>query len=170
MTLRKVYAEPDSAASAAKFAAGLQAEADALGAFIGLLQAEQDVLVTGDADSLAALAAEKTAQISLLTTLGEQRKRHFADQDLPETPDGMLNWLGRNHRNAGTVRKLWPELLARADAARQLNHTNGILIRGRLQQNQMKLDMLQTVAGSGGVYRPDGRLRPLFSARSFSRV
>jgi len=139
--LSPASADPGPAANAAVFAAGLQAERDALGAFISLLQAEQEVLIHGDAERLAALAPDKAAQIDLFTLLGEQRRRHLAAQNL-----------------------------TRAESARQLNQNNGLLIESRLQQNRLKLAVLQTAAAADAVYRPDGQFGPLRSTRSFSRV
>lgn len=158
------------AASAAVFVAGLQDEYAALAQFTRLLQAEQDALVEGDADRVAELAPDKAAKIELLTHLGELRSNHLAAHRLNGNAEGMLTWLQRNPGFATAVRKLWRELLAQAEAARQINQSNGALIESRLQQNRMKLTVLQTAASAGGVYRPDGQLRPLQSARSLSQV
>jgi flagella synthesis protein FlgN len=135
-----------------------------------LLQAEQDALVQGDPDRLAALAADKATQIELLTLLGEGRSRHLAAQDLSGNADGMLTWLGRNPGFGAAVRKIWGKLLEQAETARQINQSNGLLIESRLQQNRLKLTVLQTAAAADGVYRPDGQLRPLRSARSIGQV
>jgi flagellar biosynthesis/type III secretory pathway chaperone len=165
-------ASPDAgpAANAAVFVAGLQDEQIALVAFTSLLQAEQDALVQGNADRLAEFATDKAAQIELLTHLGEQRSRHLAAQNLNGSAEGMLTWLSRNPGFAAAVRKIWRELLAQAETARQLNHSNGLLIESGLQQNRLKLAVLQTAAALDGVYRPDGQLRPLRSARSLNQV
>ncbi len=162
--------DADPAASAAVFVAGLQDEQTALIAFTSLLQAEQEALVQGDADRLAVVAADKAAQLDLLTHLGEQRSRHLTAQNLNGNAEGMLTWLNRNPGFAAAVRKIWRELLAQAETARQINHSNGLLIESRLQQNRLKLVVLQTAATADGVYRPDGQLRPLRSARSLSQV
>jgi flagellar biosynthesis protein FlgN len=158
------------AASAAAFAAGLQDEQAALIAFTGLLQAEQDALVQGDTDRLAQLAADKAAKIELLSHLGELRSRHLAAQNLSGNAEGMLSWLNRNPGFATAVGKIWRELLAQAETARQINQSNGLLIESRLQQNRLKLAVLQTAAGTDGVYRSDGQLRPLRGGRSLSQV
>jgi flagellar biosynthesis protein FlgN len=165
-------APPDAgpAASAAAFVAGLQDEQTALVAFTGLLQAEQDALVQGDADRLPELANDKAAKIELLAHLGELRSRHLAAQNLNGNAEGMLTWLNRNPGFATAVRKIWRELLALAETARQINHSNGLLIESRMQQNRLKLAVLHSAAASDGVYRPDGQLRPLRSARSLSHV
>ena len=157
-------------AGPAAFAAALQSEQEALGAFIHLLQLEQEILVSGDADRLTALGPDKAAQIELLSRLGEERKHHLAAQNLPDSADGMLAWMNRHSSFAAPVRKIWRELLAQAETARQLNETNGKLINGKLQQNQLKLAVLQSGAGSDGVYRADGQLKPRRAARTLDQA
>lgn len=168
--LRTASQQASPAASAAVFVAGLQDELLALSAFTKLLRAEQDVLVHGNADRLAELAVEKAAQIERLSLLGELRNRHLAAQNLSGSAEGMLTWLSRNPGFTAAVRKVWRELLAQAETARQVNHSNGLLIESRMQQNRVKLAVLQSAAAPDGVYRPDGQLRTLRSARSISQV
>jgi flagella synthesis protein FlgN len=165
-------APPDAGpvANAAVFAETLQNEQVALVAFTGLLQAEQDALVRGDADRVAALAVDKETQIELLAHLGDLRSRHLAAQSLSGNAQGMLAWIRRNPGFAAAVGKIWRDLLTLAETARRINHSNGILIQKRLQQNRVKLAVLQSVAAADGVYRSDGQLRPLRSARSLSHV
>lgn len=167
---RTVAADSNAAPGAAAFAAGLQAEQDALGAFVSLLQQEQEVLIQGDAERLALFAPDKAARINLLTVLGEQRNRHLASQNLTRSAEGMMTWLRRHPGFAPSVSKIWKELMARAESARQINHSNGVLIDNRMQQNRLKLAVLQMTTASDGVYRPDGQLRPLRRARSISQV
>ncbi len=161
-----------SEGNAAAFAAALQAEHDALGAFISLLQAEQEILVQGNADRLAAIAPEKSAQIDLLARLGQKRDRFLADQNLPLSAVGMETWLSRQRAIAAAarLRKTWQESLRRAEMARQLNISNGMLIENRVQQNRQKLTVLQSAAGSDHMYRPDGQLGPFSSGRQLGRV
>ena len=168
--LRTAALDAGPAANAAAFVAGLQDEQAALAKFTTLLQAEQDALVQGDADRVGELAKAKADQIELLTHLGELRNRHLAAQNLSAGAEGMLSWLNRNPGFATAVRKLWRELLAQAETARQINQSIGLLIESRLQQNRLRLAVLQTAAGADGVYRADGQLRPLRSARSLSQV
>jgi flagella synthesis protein FlgN len=168
--LRTASAHTGPAASAAGFVAGLQDEQIALVAITSLMQAEQDALVQGDADRLAALGADKAVRIERLTVLGEQRSRHLAAQNLGASAEGMLIWSNRNPGFAAHARKLWRELLTQAETARQINHSNGLLIESRLQQIRLKLAVLQTAAASDGVYRSNGQLRPLRSTRSLSQV
>lgn len=168
--LHTAGAKSSTAAAAAAFVAGLKDEQVALTAMTGLLQAEQGALVAGDAERVAELAADKGAQIELLTRLGELRKRHLAAQNLSTGAEGVQDWLRCNPGFAAPAGKLWRELLAQAETARQINQSNGLLIDARLQQNRLKLAVLQSAAAADGVYRADGQLLPLRSARSLSLV
>jgi flagella synthesis protein FlgN len=154
----------------AAFAAVLQAEHDALGAFVSLLQAEQEILVHGNADRLAAIAPEKSAQVDLLTRLGQKRDRYLASQNLPLSAAGVETWFSKQPAIAVSARKIWRESLRRAEMARQLNINNGLLIESRMQQTRQKLTVLQSAVGSDHVYRPDGQLGPFRSGRQISRV
>ena len=158
------------AANAANFVAAIQDEREALIAFTGLLEAEQDALVQGDADRVAALAAQKSTQIDLLSHLGKLRGRYLAAQNLDAGSEGMMAWLGRNPGFATAVRKIWNELLALAEKAKQINLNNGALIESRLQQVRTKLTVLHSAANAEGVYRTDGQLRGLRSTRTFGQI
>jgi flagella synthesis protein FlgN len=161
---------PGPDASAAAFATALQAEHDALGAFISLLQAEQEILIQGNADRLAAIAPEKSAQIDLLARLGRKRDCYLADQNLAQSAAGVEAWFSRQPAIATAARKTWRESLRRAELARQLNLNNGLLIESRMQQNRQKLTVLQTAVGSDHVYRPNGQLGPFRSGRPIGQV
>ena len=52
----------------------------------------------------------------------------------------------------------------------ELTQDNGILIENNLQQTRVKLAVLQTSVASDGVYRPDGKLRPLSNTRTFGAL
>ena len=167
---RAVTADAGTACGPAEFAAALAAEHDALGALVSLLLEEQEILVQGDADRLALSTPDKTARINQLAVLGERRNRHLASQDLACSAEGMTTWLARNPDFAASVGRTWKELLARAESARQINQGNGLLIDARMQQNRLKLAVLQMASASDGVYRPDGRLRPLRRASALLQV
>lgn len=157
--------ESEVVACATAFLAVLQTERDALNEFVGLLRAEQEMLIRGDADGLIGLANEKTEKMDVLALMGKQRSRHLAAQNLACNAEGMEAWLERNPGFAARANKIWREFVAQAENARELNQNNGLLIEGRLQQNRLKLAVLQTSVPSEGVYRSDGQLRPLRGAR-----
>jgi len=121
-------------------------------------------------DRVAALAAQKSTQIDLLGHLGKLRSSYLASQNLEAGAEGMLAWLGRNPGFATAVKKIWQELLALAEKAKQINLNNGALIESRLQQVRSKLGVLHSAANADGVYRADGQLRGLRSTRSIGQV
>lgn len=155
----------------AGFAASLQAEHDALGAFVSLLQAEQEILVQGDAERLVELAPDKARQLELLTRLGEQRRRFLDERRLAANGRGMEQWLAKQPEPAASaLRATWQELLRRAQNAQNLNQSNGILIENRLQQNRMKIAVLQAAVSGDKVYRSDGQVGSLRSARTLGAI
>ncbi len=157
-------------ANPAAFAAVLQAEHEALGEFVSLLQAEQEILIQGNADRLAAIAPEKSAQIELLSRLGQKRDAYLSGQNLPLSAAGVETWFSRYPARTSALRKTWAESLHRAEMARQLNLSNGMLIENRMQQNRQKLTVLQSAVNSDHTYRPDGQLGPFRSGRQIGRV
>lgn len=154
-------------APATAFAAALQAEHDALAAFLSLLQAEQEILVHGDADRLAQLAPDKARQIEQLISLGHERNRYLEGQGLGANSQGIQTWLAAQPT---AMRKTWRELLRSAETAQRLNNSNGLLIESRLQQNRMKLSVLQAAVSPGGLYRADGQLSPPARVRALSQA
>ncbi len=134
----------------------LQAEHDALAAFVSLLQAEQEILVHGDAGRLAELAPDKERQLQHLARLGEECRRTLQSNGIDLSAQAP-SWLD-GQADATAARKLWSELLVRARAAREINRSNGLLVESRLQQNRMKLSVLQAAASPEAVYRSDGLL------------
>jgi flagellar biosynthesis/type III secretory pathway chaperone len=158
----------ENAASIAAFVAALRDEHLTLISFTNLLQAEQDALVVGDADKVAAMAADKAARIATLAHFNEQRNLHLNRLGLGATAQGMQAWLDRHPGVNKEAANAWRQLLAQAEAARQLNHDSGVLIENKLQQSRIKLAALQTTGASDSVYHADGRLAPLRSARTFN--
>ncbi len=159
-----------TAVCAVDFVAGLREEQTGLATLTGLLQAEQDALVQGDADRVARLAQDKATGITKLVQLDERRSRHLKSQGLNDNSEGMQKWLGRYPELAMVARNIWRGLLAQAEEARQLNQCNGRLIASHLQQNQTKFAVLQTAAAPDVVYRCDGGISILRGASSFSQA
>ena len=152
------------------FAAALQAECAAVGAFIDLLEKEQEILVRGDADQLARLGPDKAALIDRLTRLGTVRERHLAEHRLDLGSNGIETFLNGPSGPGPSVCAGWRQLLASAEIAHQINVNNGRMIDTRLQRNRLQLTVLQTAAAGDGVYHADGQLRPLYRARPLSQV
>jgi flagella synthesis protein FlgN len=159
-----------SAASASDFLVGLRDEQFALVALTDLLRSEQDALVQGDADRVSALAVDKEERIKALARLSAQRSARLTSLGLNGSAEGMQIWIQRHPEHAGSARRSWQQLLAGAEAARQLNQCNGVLIENKLKQNRLRLAVLQTAGALDGVYRADGRLSSLRSTGSFIRA
>jgi flagella synthesis protein FlgN len=132
-----------------------------------LLQSEQDALVQGDADRVAALAADKEERIKTLARLSEQRSGRLHSEGLSGRTEGMQTWIQRHPEHAATARRTWQQLLTGAEAARQINQSNGVLIDNQLKQNRLRLAVLQTAGALDGVYQSDGRLTTAHHGRSF---
>jgi flagella synthesis protein FlgN len=101
---------------------------------------------------------EKEERIKVLARLTEQRTGCLTSQGLNGGTEGMQVWLRRHPEHAPVATKAWQQLLAGAEAARQINQCNGILIENKVKQNRIKLAVLQTKGALDGVYGSDGRL------------
>jgi flagella synthesis protein FlgN len=150
--------DSQGAASATHFLAGLRDEKFALAALTDLLRSEQDALIQGDADRVAALAAEKEERIKALARLSEQRSSRLGSRGLNGGTEGMQAWIQGHPEHASLAKNAWRQLLAGAEVARQINQCNGVLIENKLKQNRLKLAVLQTKGALDGVYGSDGRL------------
>jgi flagella synthesis protein FlgN len=157
-----------AAGDAGQLTALLQAERDGFAALAGLLQTEQEVLVRGDAETLVALASEKSQRLQGLQVLGEQRDRQLAQARGGSFQVGdITRWLDSEPALAATAARLWRELLGLAEMARQLNRANGKLIESALQRNRQKLNVLRGAAlPDAVVYSTDGLLHAARGARA----
>jgi flagella synthesis protein FlgN len=132
----------------------LQAERDALAAFVDLLETEQNTLLSGDTDLLQTLTESKTLAVAKLTRLADQRKSNMGVQGLLAST-GTAEWL---KVNAASCLPLWLEIQKLAEQAQNLNRTNGVLIQNKLRYNQQALAALSSVANHiQGLYGPDGQ-------------
>jgi flagella synthesis protein FlgN len=69
----------------------------------------------------------------------------------------MKNWLA-SMRNSAAAGKSWHELIALAEAAKELNRVNGTLIHKQMVRNQNVLNLLQHGSIQGNnVYGPNGQ-------------
>ena len=158
MMLQVASRDPQSDTSATHFLAGLRDEQFALSALTGMLRSEQDALIQGDADRVAALAADKEERIKSLARLSEQRSNRLGAGGLKDGTQGMQVWIQDHPEHASIVKKTWQQLLEGAEVARQINQCNGVLIENKLKQNRLRLAVLQTKGALDGVYGSDGRL------------
>ena len=150
---------------AANLSALLASEHDAIAAFTKLLQDEQQSLLHGEAERLLDFADRKSVVLLKLKQLGSIRNQCLAGQGLPADRDGVRAWLARNADPS--AEKSWDTLLRNADSARQLNETNGIIIRARLRHNQQALAALSGAVLATSLYGPDGGARLSAHGRRF---
>lgn len=137
--------------------------------FLSLLEKEQQALTEGAIEPLLPLAAEKTEFFGRLAQLGEARGKTLAAAGFAANRQGMESWLERHPEQDGAHRD-WRNLLALAESASKLNHTNGKLIATRLASNQQALSALMAAANQASLYGPDGQSQPIGSGRSLGSV
>lgn len=122
--------------------------------FVALLEREQGMLMEGRTDQLLELSEKKTTDALNLDGLAATR-RSLLQKHLPQfNAEAIRAWLGK-HSPEGLV--IWQEILALAERARQLNHTNGELIQMKLRHNQQSLAVLSSAASKANLYGPDGQ-------------
>lgn len=141
--------------------AALAAERAALLSFLSLLEREQEMLVENLTDLLLELSEKKSTDALGLNQLAETR-RSLLRKNIPVfSVEAIHAWL-RAHSPEGLA--VWQEILALAERARQLNHTNGELIQMKLRHNQQSLAVLSNAVNKANLYGPDGQ--PSFSPGS----
>lgn len=143
----------------------LQQEQAALDHFIELLQQEQIALVAADVDKLQSLSELKQQLSEHLTTLAQQRVALQEQAGFNADAAGTRAWLSTQPQ---TVVDAWKKLLARAQAARDLNQTNGQLLQTHMQHNQQALAALLGAANRLDVYGADGQ--PLSGPSGSQRI
>ena len=146
----------------------LQSEHEALTAIIALLRTEQQALVRGELERLAAFAESKSICLFELSRLGEQRQLWLRERKLSANRAGMERLLRDYAGNSPPTRAAWERLLKLTQDAQQLNHTNGALIGGRLNGTQRALNVLFSAANIAGAYAPDGSTVSLRTAHELA--
>ncbi len=149
----------------ADIATCLQLELAAAGVFLEILQKEQEALIEGKIERLEALTSDKTQMVGQLAELAERRNQSLASRGLGSDSKGMEAWLA-DAKPASS----WRDLLQLAQAAQQLNQTNGEMIAVRLRHNQQALAALQGAAGAASLYGPKGQTLGFGGGRPLGRV
>lgn len=138
-------------------ARNLAEEHQALQGLLAVLQREQEQLMATGIDSLPELTIEKNALVSRITALARKRYAALAAAAHGADENGMREWLERGPEQHRTAHRLWIDLRVQAEAARELNRTNGLLIGKHLARNQSALNVLQSTSSRGNFYGPDGQ-------------
>ena len=151
--------------TAAHVAASLRAERTAMQAFLELLGEEQQALIRGDADQVAAGIARKSEWLGKLARHAGERREFLNKQQFPADRSGMDAWIAA-HPDSGTLAAEWHELLKITHQAWQANHANGLLISVQMQSNQQSLAALAAAARSASLYGRDGQTVGAWGSRT----
>lgn len=130
-------------------------EQQAIKKFIDVLQEEQALLLAHQADTLPALLQTKAEIIAHIAQLTDARYQQLKALTLEDNEKGMHFWIATKGNAQDDAS--YKELLSLANAAKELNRLNGLLISKYMLHNQHILDGVQNVLGSGKFYGPDGQ-------------
>jgi flagella synthesis protein FlgN len=135
----------------------LRDEQQLISSLIGLMQQEQQFLVSADSDGLAAVTELKSSQVRQMAALANQRHQALGAAGFAASETGMEAWLASTKDDA--ARALWLALLERTRAAKELNRVNGMLINKQMNNTQVVLNAMRTPAGGAdaAVYGPRGQ-------------
>lgn len=136
-------------------AATLIEEQQALRHFITVLQEEQACLLATQVDKLPALLQTKAEIVAKIGELTQSRYDALTALSLDGSEDGMHFWIATKGKQSDDAS--YKELISLANAAKELNRLNGLLIGKHINHNQQVLDAVQNVLGSGKFYGPDGQ-------------
>ncbi|MDB5959055.1 MAG: hypothetical protein JWP59_349 [Massilia sp.] len=131
-------------------------EQQTIGSLIGLMQQEQQFLVSADSEGLDQLTPQKSALVQQAALLASRRHLALGSAGYQASETGMAAWL----LEAGAeARAQWTDLLNRTRAAKELNRVNGMLINKQLTMTQIALNAMRTPAGSAdaGFYGANGQ-------------
>ncbi len=131
---------------------------------LAVLQREQAQLIDADIVALPAQVDEKSQLIGQMSTLANQRHKKLASIGHESSEHGMKAWLKSAPANAN---QSWKQLLELAQAAKEINRINGMLIARHLSRNQIALHALNLHSGGGNFYGPDGQSMTKPGSRNF---
>ena len=155
---------PDVAA----YLRNLAEEQSVLARFVELLRSEQDALVKGDADRLAALAEPKNRCVAALQAHAGERRAILLAAGQSAGREGIRSWMREHGRTEPRLVEAWREFIELARVADQVNRANGSLIASRLTVTQQALTTLFGAAGIPGAYGADGNAVSLHEGRQLA--
>lgn len=145
--------------NAAEIKTRLTEERTALQAFVGLLEREQQILLSPDTEPLLDLSHEKTRAAEAITALVKQRAQYIS-----AGPGRVEAWL---RSNAADALDVWKDIQKMGAQAQQMNKTNGELIQVRMRYNQQAVQaLLGASAQTAGLYDPKGKTNMPGSGRT----
>ncbi len=133
----------------------LTEETGVLGELEALLQREHEILKSGNAAALNALAPTRQDRIGALARIEEQRRSLCRLHGQSADSVGLENLMMWCDPTGSLVSRLrgcaeW------ATRCRDLNDRNGILVNARLKQVEGRLDVLTARVQQGNTYGPKG--------------
>ena len=141
----------------AGFASCLKIEKKLFEELVGILKQEENVLTQSSFNKLDDFVSKKASLLEQLSQLDFKRNQHFKNNGVELEKKSINQWLEISCPNNNEIQDLWNELLVLADAARKLNHTNGLIISKYLQHNQRTFVALQCASGNVSLYGPSGQ-------------
>lgn len=144
-----------------RFAMLLDGERALLQRFIGVLEQEEKLLISGDTDALFQLTQEKSEVYHLLQRQHQERGQILARLRLPNNNDSIQ----RLCTGMPDTLERWSQILELAEQARQRNELNGKLITERMHHNQAALSVLLNAANKPQLYDAAGSARPTGGGR-----
>ena len=139
-----------------------------LARLVELLRSEQDALVRGDADGVAALANTKGRCLAALQAHAEERRGILLSAGQSPDREGIRFWTQQHGRTEPRLVQRWRESVDLARVADQVNRANGALIASRLTVTQQALTTLFGAAGIPGAYGADGNAVSLREGRQLA--
>lgn len=141
----------------AEFALCLKIEKKLFKELIGILKQEENALTQSNFYKFDDFVSKKTSLLEQLFQLDSKRNQYFKNNGVALEKNAISHWLAIRHSNNHETQDLWNELLVLADAAKNLNCTNGLIISKYLQQNQRTFVALQCASGNISLYGPSGQ-------------
>lgn len=139
----------------------IEEQAALLQDFVGLLEQEESLLVSGQTDALMTLADQKTRIYRRLQLLHDDQMRALACR----SAEALQGEMERAIQKLPAAQARWRQLLELATEARRRNQLNGQLIAERMKHNQAALSVLLAAADAPQLYGPDGSARPTARGR-----
>lgn len=134
----------------------LSKEIETLQRLLQLLKQEETCLVNADVDGVSKLTEEKADLAAQMSELAKRRHHELKAAGFEATEAGMNTWLAGSTANE-VDRNGWNALLSLAQAGKELNRVNGLLIAQHLACNQSALSILKGNSPGGEVYGPNGQ-------------
>jgi flagellar biosynthesis protein FlgN len=141
----------------------LKDEHAAMARLLEIIKQEEMHLIEANIDNLSRTTEEKTKTIGKIAELTKLRHNALESAGYAPNDESMQTWL-ENAPNSD-AHLAWTKVLEIAQAAKELNRTNGLLINQHLTRNRNALNVLQGAGDGGNFYGPTGHSTTKHSPR-----